>query len=275
MVLDTREINQKWFIKSRNCYSNDIIKYNSSLFKICRKNKLKIKPLGRIVEEQMYFISKSKINTQNKNVLVIGGIHGDEPAGCWGILSFLENADINLFEKVNVYIIPIFNPTGFKLGGINNVFEESTNEGYFQDKKRQKLSKEGKIIVDAKLEKLNFSGLLTLHEDYDQDKRYVYCWEDLSNPGDFSKFMSNSDKGIFKRYSGIADGFKVKRGIVFNLQNYEIWAMDEIDSLEFYFFRKGVKHVAASEVPRISNIDKRILACKNIVENFIKYYSNT
>lgn len=273
MALDKRETKQRWFIKSRNCYSNNSTELKKRLFNVCKKNQLRIKSLGQIAKEHIYLISAPKRNKSNQNVLIIGGIHGDEPAGCWGILSYLENVKFDLFNRVNIYIIPTFNPTGFRLGNMNNIFEEYTNGGYYQNSKKRNLSREGKIITRAKLEKINFSALLTLHEDYDQKKFYVYCWEESSEPKKFSKYMSDSSRGIFEKYTGIADGFKVKRGLIFNLQNYEILKPDEIDSLEFDFFRKGVKEVVASEVPRISDINKRILACQSIIENFIKYYS--
>ncbi len=269
MVTKSLEVNQKWLIRSRNCYSNDLTKYNKILFSVCKKKDLEIKTLGKIDVEKMYFVFSKKINKQNRNILIVGGIHGDEPAGCWGILSFLENANIKLFKEVNLYIIPIFNPTGFILGNLDNKYGEKTNRGYDPNKNKQMLSKEGKIIVNANLEKYGFSSLITLHEDYDQKKYYVYSFENSTKPGKFSKQVSNLCEGIFEKYTGIADGFDSKEGLVFISKDYKIDYDKESYSFEHYFFKIGIKKVAATEVPRISNIKKRIFAYSKIIEDFV------
>ncbi len=266
------EKNQRWYIKSRKCFSNDLKKFNEILFDVSRAKSIKIGLLGKVNERGIFLLSPQKRDKNKDSILIIGGIHGDEPGGCWGILSFLENASQKLLNSLNLYIIPVFNPTGFRLGNIDNVFNESTNEGYYLDKNRLNLSHEGKIITKANLERLNILGLLTLHEDYDQNRCYIYAWEKSIKPGVFTKHMANACRGIFKRYNGMADSFRVNKGIVFNLQNYEVYKEEDIDSLEFYFFKKGVREVSAAEVPRIQDMDKRIDACRKIVEKFVGFY---
>ena len=80
-----KERNQKWFLQNRNCYSNDLKKYYSLLKKAT--NKFSLKKLGMLGDFPLYLISHSN---KGKNITIISGIHGDEPAGPWAILNFIE-----------------------------------------------------------------------------------------------------------------------------------------------------------------------------------------
>ena len=52
--------------------------------------------------------------TNAKNILIIGGFHGEEPQGCTAIQDYFFNTDKDIKSKNNIFIIPCLNPDGIK-----------------------------------------------------------------------------------------------------------------------------------------------------------------
>ena len=154
--------------------------------------------------------------------------------------------------------MPVVNPTGFKLGNERDIFGREPNTVT-----KNNPSREGKILLKYSdlLRKLSKNGFLTLHEDYQQEKFYIYSFENGKKPGKFSIQILNSTKGIYKKFdTGIIDGYKVRNGIIFN--EYD-------DSFENYLFSSGVPRCICSETPRGDNINRRIKANGMIISKFI------
>ncbi len=262
-----QEKNQTWYIKKYNSYSNNIKKYYKELFKFIKKRDLKIITLGKTSNEKILLINSKRINKKNKNILIAGSFHGDEPAGSWGILEYIIKSKKTIFNKINISFVPIVNPIGFKNGNSRNLENRNPNR-HFTDKSLIKLSTEGKILKrNIKLIKyLAKDGFLTLHEDYGQKKFYIYSFEKTRGPGLFSKCMLESGGKVFgKAKSGIIDGCLIKEGIIF--KEYD-------GSFEDYLFRLGVPITICSETPRKKSIDLRIKASEEIIKEFIKLNLN-
>jgi len=122
--------------------------------------------VGAIDEYQIF---KVVINPEAKRTIVfMAGLHGDEPAPCWGILKFLESK-FHVPENLRVVILPLCNPVGFVRNTRQNAEGKDINRQFFNDD----LSGEAKAIRDAvEDEKMIF--LCTLHEDPDLHSFYAY-----------------------------------------------------------------------------------------------------
>lgn len=67
-------------------------------------------------------------------MLISAGFHGEEAAGPWGMLHFLSELQQDIFERINLSLLPLVNPTGFAKGHRFNKFGENPNRGFLQPK---------------------------------------------------------------------------------------------------------------------------------------------
>ncbi len=104
----------------------------------------------------------------HKNILITGGIHGDEPAGPASVLRFLERDNTHLLQRFKFLILPCINPYGYvhntrenKRGvDLNRLFEET-----------------GIVEVDLVKETIEgqrFDFCIDFHEDWEAKGVYFY-----------------------------------------------------------------------------------------------------
>ncbi len=104
----------------------------------------------------------------HKNILITGGIHGDEPAGPASVLRFLERDNTHLLQRFKFLILPCINPYGYvhntrenKRGvDLNRLFEET-----------------GVAEVDLVKETIGgqrFDFCIDFHEDWEAKGVYFY-----------------------------------------------------------------------------------------------------
>jgi len=107
-------------------FSRDLSRFAGDLDAVVSKNKsLTLSVLGKVRnaerDYELRLVSYGQYEKTDKHVFMIGGIHGDEPAGMNSILVFLKNIDDNLSRLKNVKpdnisldIIPMANPSGWE-----------------------------------------------------------------------------------------------------------------------------------------------------------------
>lgn len=97
-----------------------------------------------------------------KSVVIVSGLHGDEPAGNSAALAFKDHPEVTLIRNIN-------NTGKRRLGkkDLNRQFGKGTSKT--ADKILQLiLKKKPKLVI-------------SLHEDFDGEGVYVYCSENLKN----------------------------------------------------------------------------------------------
>lgn len=198
------------------------------------------------------------------NVLIAAGFHGEEPAGCWGLLHFLEH---RFPSKVNLSVLPVVNPTGIRLGTRLNVYGQNPNCGFCHTSDEP--SVEGKILLQSldKLLPLASDGFLSLHEDIDETRFYLYTFEHLESPGDFTKSLVQIEREFFEPLPDglLHEGGKVVDGAIFNCCD---------GSFEDLLFHRGVPRTACTETPGKLDFYLRTAANAAIAETFCRVASN-
>jgi len=114
-----------------------------------------------------------RMPTRSKGLYLSAGIHGDEPAGVWGLLEWAE-ANFEFLRESAAVIFPCFNPAGL----VNNTRHDADGRDLnrlFQDC-HHSLIKAWQALVEG----MEFRIALMLHEDYDARGLYVY---ELTRPG--------------------------------------------------------------------------------------------
>lgn len=100
-------------------------------------------------------------------VTISAGVHGDEPAGVWALLSLV--ADGLLDRRYAYRLWPCFNPTGFDAGTRANAEGIDINRSFG----RGGSSPEAKAILTANRDRV-FALSIDLHEDHEAGGFYLY-----------------------------------------------------------------------------------------------------
>ena len=114
----------------------------------------------------LYEIS-STVRNPKQCLYISAGIHGDEPAGVWGLFDWFEK-NIEQLTDVNFLIYPCLNPWGL----VNNTrtdFEGRDMNRAWSDNSHPVI---GNVI--ERLAGAHFRFAINLHEDFDADGIYLY-----------------------------------------------------------------------------------------------------
>ncbi|NMH65377.1 M14 family metallopeptidase [Shewanella salipaludis] len=257
----------QWTSNIFDCESTDIDSFYLQLAQETRRLGLTSKKLGEVGDYPIHLYQSPAPKAGLPSVLISAGFHGEEAAGPWGLVHFLSEAGSELFERVNLTLLPLVNPTGFKKGHRFNKFGENPNRGFVLENGKPKAnsdtSVEGKMLLEHSQLLLAASrdGILTCHEDVLQQQTYVYSFEPSQVPGRFSLGLRDALTQYFPQAVDDAiDGCPVKDGVIFN--HFDT-------SFEAFLVRSGAKLGACSETPGLQNFDQRILANSAVMTAFL------
>lgn len=223
--------------------------------------------LGQVGRDQLLLIEAPQAPSARPHLLLAAGFHGEEPAGCWGLLEFLRLAPCDLFTRASISILPAVNPSGLRLGQRRNEWGENPNRGFCPSSTDQpKPSREGTMLLQSlpRLLQAGRDGFVSLHEDNEMATFYIFTFEHSEVPGRFSLELRETEERFFQRIAdGIVEDSHVKEGIVFR----------ECDgSFEDRLFHEGVPKTACTETPGLQPIDKRVTANRELAETFVKHF---
>jgi len=111
-----------------------------------------------------------------KKILIISGMHGDEPSGPYAVFKFLEffHNSPSLRKKFKIDALPLINPTGFLKGTRANQEGKDINR-FFTDRPKKDEPEEAKILKKfAHRLKKPYDFLVSLHEDPKRKEFYLY-----------------------------------------------------------------------------------------------------
>jgi hypothetical protein len=251
-----------------SCDSNDINTFYTCLEEQVSRLGLLERKLGEAGHYPINFYQSPAQKTLQPSLLISAGFHGSEPAGPWGMLHFLNELKPELLRHINLSLLPLVNPTGFKEGHRYNQSGENPNRGFVLDNDRGKsnadTSAEGIVLLEHSklLQAASKDGILTCHEDVLLKDTYIYSFESSQNPSQFSKSLRDTLGQFFPiAKDGQIDGCSVKDGIIFN--HFDL-------SFESFLVKLGANVGVCSETPGKQNIDQRILANSAIMQSFIE-----
>lgn len=129
---------------------------------------LKMKPFVKADGQPVYVISSPETKGDTRETIYISaGVHGDEVAPPWGLLSWAEE-NIQLLLKERFLIFPTLNPHGMILNTRSDLRGVDLNRA-FQDRTNPLIAAWHQLMQGRKV-----SMGLCLHEDYDGQGCYLY-----------------------------------------------------------------------------------------------------
>ncbi len=154
-------------MKYKDLLNEDIShQFYSRLKLACKEASLPINVVGQV---DRYRFLKIVINPEaSPTLLITAGIHGDEPAGPFAIINWIEN---QVFPSdLRIIVIPLINPTGFNNNSRNNDSDRDLNRG-FNKRTDPPIELE---LLEKSLNGESISLLLSLHEDRGHGGIYLY-----------------------------------------------------------------------------------------------------
>jgi len=248
-------------------------KYTKKFFEAVHKRDWWLNMLGVVNGSYIWLTNDGAHPDKDPRVLIVAGFHGEEIAGPWSILKWMETQPPT---KVNVSFIPIVNPTGFDLGKRYNKWNEVTNGGFIhQDIFKDQPSVEGKILLKNSefLKYLAKDGFLSLHEDEASAKSYLYTFENSEKPGPFSFGLRDEMEKFFEM---LPDGEKItvankpevfaetKGGLIYQTTDFHDGGFED------YLWHEGIPRAAVTETAGKFKLDVRVKAGVATINKFIE-----
>ena len=128
----------------------------------------RIETVGVVDDYPIHRVSLADGLDIKKNILITGGIHGDEPAGPASILRFLARDNTHLLQRFKFLILPCINPYGYV---------HSTRENKRDIDLNRSFEETGITEVDIVKETIagqRFDFCIDLHEDWEAKGVYLY-----------------------------------------------------------------------------------------------------
>jgi predicted deacylase len=227
-------------------------KFNEDLIKAA-EGRADLTPIGG----EMF---KIVINPKaQRTICFVAGLHGDEEAGPYGVLSFLESK-FHVPSHKRVILIPLANPSGFEKGTRENADDEDINRNFLE----KELKNECKIIWDA-LKHESIDLLHTLHEDYEAKLFYLYYTH--------HKQLAEDLREMATQYFNIEDtkngddfyGDRIYSGLI--PLPHEVTGTIE----DKFLIEKAIPYIT-TESPGMANLNKRIEFNKNAIKMAINSF---
>jgi predicted deacylase len=241
--------------------SNDWGAWRGRLAAVAQRRGFALQTLGECNGEPLLMLRGRSRSPGAPRLLVASGFHGEEPAGPWGVLAFLETAPEAVLAMADLSLLPLVNVSGFRAGTRFNAARENPNRG-FLGLPGEAPSREGRLLLDHAplLREAAADGLLTCHEDVLLSHGYLYSQERWRSPGRLPQALRAAIAAQFALHpDGFVDGCAVIDGIVFN--HYD-------SSFESWLMTQGVACTACVETPGQQPIERRIAAQRAMIEVF-------
>ncbi|WP_281212755.1 M14 family metallopeptidase [Shewanella insulae] len=257
-----------WHSDIFSCQSNDISSFSARLTEQANRLGLQVRKLGDAGPHPLELYQSPAQKADQPSILISAGFHGEEAAGPWGLLYFLNELEPELFGQLNLSLLPLVNPTGFKRGHRFNKLGQNPNRGFVLDNGRgrsnQDTSSEGELLLahSQLLAAASRDGILTCHEDVLLSDTYIYSFEANQQPGQFSRELRDALGHYFPiAQDGLIDDCPVQDGIIFN--HFDL-------SFEAFLVRLGASVGVCSETPGQQGFDQRVLANAAIIKRFVE-----
>ena len=152
-------------------------------------------------------------------VHIVAGVHGDEPAAPWALLSLV--ADGLLDRRFAYRIWPCLNPSGYEAGTRANAEGEDINRSF----SRGGTTPEARALLTANRDR-KFALALDLHEDFEAHGAYLYEPLRAGRPSVYAAGVVDAldDAGLAVQH--IASGF-------------DLGAPDNVDNSAIYELGRG------------------------------------
>ena len=196
-----------------------------------------------------------------QQVLITGGMHGDEPAGVEAVLQFLARDNTTLLKNFSFLVIPCINPYGY----IHDTRE--TQDGIDINRSFETDDIAEVAIIKKVLGQTQFAFAIDFHEDYDATGFYLYEGKrDEQHIGPELAAAAKAIGPIDPEDPG-EDAPDLAEGV------YKVANSWGTQGLVPYLLRFHSEHVIISETPTVWHLDQRVALHLTILDTALNTLS--
>jgi hypothetical protein len=248
--------------------------YFSEMTRHCAAKRFWLTPLGYVDDEPIWLI-RTRLNRSHNDpkILIVSGFHGEEIGGPYAVLKWLKDCNSTILKDIDVSLIPIVNTWGFAKGSRYGSTGGPNNCGFCHfDVELDEIKPEGIVLRDNIdiLRLMAKDGYLSLHEDANEKRCYVYRYEECEEPSPIVVEMRDL---LSKHFHSIArEGVEVDTGLRGKkAQVVEGIVHNHCDgSFDDWMMHLGVPRVIVTETPAKCQLKRRINAGKEAIDKFIE-----
>ncbi|MBI2583083.1 MAG: succinylglutamate desuccinylase/aspartoacylase family protein [Candidatus Aenigmarchaeota archaeon] len=220
---------------------------------LAKKRGLKFRIIGTVRYARTYplFRIDWKPAKWKKKILFAGVVHGDEPAGAWGIKKYLQGSQLPRDKWLTFF--PVVNPSGYEGYKRRNDQNFDLNRNWLAKKKAEEIK-----AIKKSLKGERFSVFVSIHDNdwRENEDFYLYYYGNKTLPVQIVTEMKRMKVEIDKR-KGIG-GVPAKGGLVYGSAD---------GSFEDWMYRKKkAKIYIVPEMPSKVAFRKEVEAAKSIIE---------
>ncbi|MCK1968659.1 hypothetical protein MT962_002492 [Franconibacter sp. IITDAS19] len=261
----TTETVHRWPLPAINGYSNDIDHFEH-LFEVqATRWGLQEVELGSTGHGMISLWQSVAANKRLPHVLLAAGFHGDEPAGSWGLLNFLQHNSPLLLDKICLTFLPLVNFSGMRNGQRLTAGGRDMAKGYGVEPP----ASEEADLLQASLPLLKEAardGLLCCGEALEAEHAWLYSWEPGGEPDAFSLTLRDELAECFPLHSdALLEGCRCREGIIHNYFD---------DSFAAWLVAEGAAVAARIKTPGKASFEQRIFAHHMLTSAFISAVIN-
>jgi hypothetical protein len=251
--------------------------FYSGIFDLVSEKRFWMTILGKSDDYPIWMI-RTRINRSHNDpkLLVVSGFHGEEVAGPFAVLQWLQTCSLKMLKDYDITFIPLVNPGAFATGKRKNSLGQVPNTGFCHHETEGNVrSVEGQVLADNidLIKPMAKDGYLSLHEDVDETKFYLYSFGEDPEPNKLALEIKDT---LGKHFKACVDGDEVEvdserhkkilveKGMVYNFCD---------GSFDDWMFHLGVPYVIVSETPGKAALARRINAGVAVIDKFIEFFT--
>ena len=191
---------------------------------------------------------------------IFAGIHGDEPAGTFALIEFLQflAGAPDAAEGYLVHAYPVCNPFGFEHN------RRGTANGADLNREFWRASAEPEVrIMERELREQHFHGLIQLHADDTSDGVYGFVRGHTLSENLLKPALAAAAAILPRNINAQIDGFAAKDGIIYDAYEGILAAPAEIEPVPFEIILETPHHA-----PLEKQVQALVMAMKTILEEY-------
>lgn len=217
--------------------------------------------IGTVNTYPIYKLDIKSSSAKPKNILITGGLHGDEPAGVEAVLQFLERDNTNIQQLFSFTVIPCINPYGYVYNIRENQDAIDINRSFETDDVQEVR------IVKKTIDNIKYSFTIDFHEDYEAQGFYLYEGkrdEQYIGPEIANKVITIGP--IDSDDSG-EDTTEIVQGV------YKVASKWGTQGLAPYLLHFHSEHVLITETPTVWSLQQRAYLHLGVLDAALEHYS--
>ncbi len=142
---------------------------------------------------------------------IFAGVHGDEAAGVFAAIRFLQELAQNpdLARGYEVYLYPLCNPSGFEDGTRHSRGGRDLNREFWTGSRDPEVQ-----LLERQIRTLRFDGLISLHADTDSGGLYAFALGAQVTQHVVEPALRAAEKVLPRNCDATIDNFTARNGLI-------------------------------------------------------------